>query len=425
MATRLRWRLGVWLVGLAGCGDAGEGLGDAAAAEVGADAGVDAGRDASGDAGVDAGRDASGDAGVDAGRDASADAGVDAGRDASADAGVDAAMPAAGVAPRGLVAGEELLRVGATPVALSGAAPRVFRIDASPRSHWYFLLRFAPERAQVVLAVDRFDGARAAPLGQTDAGRGLRTLSVFDPSGPRTFWVRVLPGAGLSSATLTLTETPFADGSRCVDDCARLLQMPLANDPRRDGYTTDSATVFRYWFGRRDLVMFVRHAGQSMAARGAAPFVPQDFSQWDGATPGADVGALRHASHQRGKDVDLSLYGTDGAAPWRSYCVVRQGSDGRECAPGTVRGFDAAANVPFFADFFATERVTMCFLDRELIGAMRPAARAAMLPSAVAAQFSDGVHLQHWPNHDNHIHVRVSEASSQGAALAYEPFEAP
>jgi hypothetical protein len=33
----------------------------------------------------------------------------------------------------------------------------------------------------------------------------------------------------------------------------------------------------------------------------------------------------------------------------------------------------------------------------------------------------DGVHLQHWPNHDNHLHVRVAES----AMFAAEAFEAP
>jgi hypothetical protein len=87
--------------------------------------------------------------------------------------------------------------------------------------------------------------------------------------------------------------------------------------------------------------------------------------------------------------------------------------------------FDAATNALMFAAYFATSRVTMCFLDRELIARVTPAAQSLGFAPAVAAQFRDGVHLQHWPNHDNHIHIRVSEGPSTGAAFVVEGFEPP
>jgi hypothetical protein len=175
------------------------------------------------------------------------------------------------------------------------------------------------------------------------------------------------------------------------------------------------------------MVMFVRAAGHAMVAQGRNPFVPEDLSQWDGMTPGTDRGAPRHASHQRGKDVDVSLYGSDGEASWRSHCTTRATSDGRECTPGTLSNYDARANAALIGTFFATGRVTMCFLDRELIAPTRAAVPGAvgagLVPSSVAALYSDGTHLQHWPNHDNHVHVRVSEAAD--GAIVFEPFEAP
>ncbi len=344
---------------------------------------------------------------------------------APADVAPDRPDAPGGTAPRGAVAGEINARDGSNAVAVPAGQERVYRVDALPSEHVQFFLRFAPAGAAAVLQVDRWDGVRPVELGRTDAGGGLRALAAFDPSGPRTFWARVRTTASLTNATLTVTRTPFADGARCASDCARLLQLPLANDPAVDGYTTDGATVFRYQFGRRDLLMHVRHAGQLMARAGHAPFIPQDLSQWDGMTPGTDSGNLRHSSHQRGKDVDISLYGADGRAPWRSYCTARPADGGRECTPGTARGLDAAANVRMFADHFATGRVTMCFLDRELIALVQPAARAAALPADVRAMFGDGTHLQHWPNHDNHIHIRVSEGPTAGAGFVYEPFEPP
>jgi murein endopeptidase len=149
----------------------------------------------------------------------------------------------------------------------------------------------------------------------------------------------------------------------------------------------------------------------------------EDLSQWDGQTPGTDTGSLRHASHQRGKDVDLSLYGLDRRTVWRSFCTVQRTAEGRECVAGTARDLDALANVQYFAQYFATSRVTVSFLDRELIALVRPAARTAGLLPSVLSQFNDGVHLQHWPNHDNHIHVRVSEAAP--GALEWDAFAPP
>jgi len=163
-------------------------------------------------------------------------------------------------------------------------------------------------------------------------------------------------------------------------------------------------------------VMFLRHAGQSMSDLGKAPFHPEDLSQWDGQSPGTDDGVVRHLSHQRGKDVDVSLYGLDGDAPWRSYCQTRVVTDGYECVPGTVQGFDADINALLIAAFFESGRVTMCFLDQELIAAVQPAAAraaaAGTLDPALLPLYSDGSHLQHWPNHHDHVHVRVSEEAT-------------
>jgi hypothetical protein len=69
----------------------------------------------------------------------------------------------------------------------------------------------------------------------------------------------------------------------------------------------------------------------------------------------------------------------------------------------------------------------MCFLDRALIAVTRSALdqalREGLVDGALRGLYGDGVHLQHWPNHDNHIHLRVSEAAP--GAVVFEPFEAP
>ncbi len=374
------------------------------------------------------------------------DLGVDAGRvemDAAAmpdvrlvDAGaVDAGLPPVdappprptGVAPADAVPGAGVARDGAQTLSVAANTDVLLRFDAAPTEHVALRLDFTPTAAGVVLSVDRWDGARPVELWRTDGGTGLRVLAVFDPRGRRSFWARVRSPTALGTARLTVTRTPFADGATCPGDCARLMQLPVRIDRAEDGYDHTPSTVMRYQFGRRDLVMFVRWAGRQMAAQGRSYFVPEDFSQWDGDIPGRDRGALRHASHQRGKDVDLSLYGTDGLAPWRSYCTTRNDGSGRECVPGTVRGYDGVANAAFFAPFFATGRVTMSFLDRELLAATRTsldrAVSLGLVPPSTRSYYTNGVGIQHWPNHDNHIHLRVSESAP--GALVYEPFAPP
>jgi len=338
----------------------------------------------------------------------------------------DAAQPPPGIAPPEVrpeaIPGQD----GPNPVEVPDGDTLVVRVDTLPGQHVAFDLRFPSGTAGVLLHVDRWDGETAVPLEVTDGGDGIRVLAVLDQDGPRTFWVRIEADQAITGATLTITRTPFEDGNQCPADCAHLLQLPIPNDPARDGYRIDGAT-FRYQFGRRDLLMFIRHAGQHVLAKGMVPYKVADISQWDGETPGTDRGAPRHASHQRGKDVDLSLYGSDGTSSFRSYCTTVNNGDGRECVTGTLTGYDGHANALMFSSFYATGRMTYGFLDAELIGATIPGAERGVddgdIDAALLPLYSDGRHLDHWPNHDNHIHVRVSEA--EGAAFAPEPFTAP
>lgn len=311
-------------------------------------------------------------------------------------------------------------------VSIAAKGETIFRVETRPGEHVHFMLTFDPPKQPVVMEVERWMGDARKALGETDGGGGLRTLAVFDGDDAATFWVRITstePFVG----KLTVTRTPFADGVKCASDCARLLQLPLPNDPSVDGYATDGGTVFRYQFGRRDMVMLLRSAGRRMIAMGKPPFYPYDLSQWNGETPGVDVGSPRHASHQRGKDVDVSLYGADGKAHWRSFCTTTSVSGGRECVNGTAKGLDARSTAREFAGFFEGDIVTMMFLDQELIELVRPAAPPlasdAVIESRLVPLYSDGTHLQHWPNHDNHVHVRVSEAAK--SVIGIEPIEPP
>jgi hypothetical protein len=247
---------------------------------------------------------------------------------------------------------------------------------------------------------------------------------VRDAEASRSFWVRVASTTSLTSAALKVTRTPFAEGIKCVSDCAKLLQLPLPNDKTVDGYGVTTAPA-RYQFGRRDLVMFIRNVGREMARTGHSAFEIADVSQWNGETPGADVGALRHLSHQRGKDVDISLYGLDKKSTWRSYCTTEATSGGTTCKKGTATNFDAYANAWFFGEFYASDRVTYMFLDQVLIDEVKPQVAQVIkdghVSAAYAAFYTDGKHLDHWPNHPNHVHVRVSEDASPTKSLLAEP----
>jgi hypothetical protein len=332
------------------------------------------------------------------------------------DASPPADVPPASVYP--------VLANGANVVSVAAGTEAVFELATVPGEHASVQLTFTGGASDVELVVVR-DGDE---LGSDNDGAGLRTLAVLDQRAAAKFLVKVVAGENVSG-TITLVRTAFQDGATCTADCARLIQLPLPNDPMVDGYDVQWA-IKRYQFGRRDLIMFTREAAKQRAAAGKQPFLPADFSAWDGRTPGLDVNAPRHVSHQRGKDVDLSLYGKDGKAPWRSYCSTTVTSDGRICQDGTVvTNFDAYENARYFAPFMATGRMTHGFLDGELIEKVKPAATQAkndgMIPASVLPLYSDGSHLQHWPNHDNHIHVRVSETAYGARDSAPEPFEAP
>jgi hypothetical protein len=333
-----------------------------------------------------------------------------------------------GVAPAGTIAGEQQADDGDNEVTVAAGDEAVLRLEVGPDEHLGFFLTFEPGIAGVVLELSRWDGAAPEVLAFTDGGSGLRTLAAVDASGPRTFWLRVTADEAFDG-TLEVVRTPYQDAPQCSDDCERLLQLPVRNDPAVDGYDWTPSTIFRYQFGRRDMLMLLRHAAREMALAGRDPILPEDLSQWDGLTPGSDVGAPRHASHQNGKDVDISLYGTDGLSAWRSYCDAVNDGDGRECEPGSVTGFDGRANAEMYAAFLQSGRVTMSFLDGELIPPVQDGAEEAAAEDALSRDllplYTDGVHLQHWPNHDNHIHVRLSEQPYDGSSLVEAPFAAP
>jgi hypothetical protein len=197
---------------------------------------------------------------------------------------------------------------------------------------------------------------------------------------------------------VTAAYTPFRATIDCEDDCDRLLQLPLPNAAEQDGYAMVESAVYRRQYGRRDALMAVRRAGRAVASHGIQPFTIEDLSNADGSKPPG------HASHTDGKDVDLSVYDASGAAVWHPLC----NEVGNECIPGTSYGMDVEAMAVKIGGMLDSGRVTHVFLDHEFHANLFAATDALVDTGILPSWHSNAMRavVQHWPNHNNHIHVR-------------------
>ena len=317
--------------------------------------------------------------------------GLDVDSDCSSDDPVDI------IAPPGALAGEQPGYDGDNAIGLGDTAwGPALRFDVPAQTHVGFKLTFAPSSADVDMQVLQWTGNSAQQMATTNGGSGERVLAVLDPGANRTYWVRAR--GAVTSASLHAEVTPFQEGAQCQSDCDRMLQLPLANDPLIDGYDSADYVVYRYQFGRRDVLMSLRHAGRVVAASGVQAFTVQDLSKEDGSKPPG------HASHTFGKDVDISVYDAQGHPVW--YPLCDEIND--ECIPGTDKGFHGEAMARKIAPMLESSRVTHIFLDAEFHMTLFAAAEGLVdngeMAPALLPYMEDVV--QHWPNHNNHIHVR-------------------
>jgi hypothetical protein len=283
------------------------------------------------------------------------------------------------------------------------------------------------------MLVSKCAGPNVVQLGVDTSGLGRRMLAIFDPDVPTLHVIELSTSDDVVVGTLRIARTTFRDAAECSDDCDRLLQFPLPNDVIVDGYHMANHALFRYQFGRRDALMLTRYAFRKMRKAGYGPAIVLDLSQWDGKTPGTDVGKPRHHSHKRGIDIDVSLYDNAAVARLRPFCDTKaarlrnkefeliysandaelSASDQLVCEAGRVHDFNAYAVGKMLGLLFQTGRLKVCFLDQQLILAVKAAARLLLrdgaINSDVAGLISDGTHLQKWPNHVDHVHVRFLE----------------
>ena len=330
---------------------------------------------------------------------------------------------------------------GELPIVVPAGGMTSVSFKSDPQQHVGLVLLFDEPDAPITMSVSRTESGSEKLLGADKSGLGRRMLSVFDPGDPREYLVDISTTGARVSCVLSIIRTNFADASTCNSDCGRLLQLPLPSNQLIDGYRPTTNTLFRYQFGRRDLIMFVRHVAHTMRQAGYGLVIPLDLSQWDGDTPGMDVGKPRHHSHKRGRDVDLSLFDNSATARLRAYCDTMPSPEkGLEpspgeyiysrkvrsdasssgqlvCRSGRVHDFNAYAIAQMLGLFFETRAVTLSFLDHELLLLVKEAAqltlRDGLITPKIAALFADGIHLQHWPNHIDHIHIRVRETGKQ------------
>jgi hypothetical protein len=306
------------------------------------------------------------------------------------------------IAPAGAVAGETLGNVGDNAISLgAGDWGPALRYDLSAGNHLAFELAFSPGSAAVDMQVLMWTGSQVEEMAVTNGGSGERVLSVLDADHNRTYWVRAL--GSVSSATLHAETTPFQEGPQCFGDCDRLLQLPLANDPAVEGYDSADYVVYRYQYGRRDVLMSLRHAGRTVVAAGVKPFTVQDLSKADGTQPPG------HASHTYGKDVDLSVYDANGDPVWYPLCD----EVANECIAGTDSGFNGEAMARKIAPMLESGRVTHIFLDAEFHATLFDAAETLVQNGQMAPGLLPTMQdvVQHWPNHNNHIHVRYETSA--------------
>lgn len=200
--------------------------------------------------------------------------------------------------------------------------------------------------------------------------------------------------AGYQGATndyaISVSTTPWIDAAVCTTafgaaECEgrpggmmRLVQFPF---PDPDDVSLGDAYRFltpaNYRWGRRELVMLIRHALRRTRAQfpGTKPLGIADISQRNGMTPGNDIGILRHpeSSHDQGGNVDLAYFTTlarDGLVPYNDghvICDAAGGSnDGSFCTAGaaTSHVVDLQRQVYFLAQLFDHPRIRVIGVDR-------------------------------------------------------------
>lgn len=322
--------------------------------------------------------------------------------------------PGFGLAPPGAMEGELDAEL-AGDIVLTDAWSAPYRVDARPAEHVTFRLDFTPTSADVRWELYRYDGREPVRLAQNGAPdlmewEGFRAVAALDQAGSRTYWIRFRRADGGSAdAVLAIERVPFTDAAVCADDCARLMVLPQPNDAS-DGYGVPGHTIYTWQYGRRDLLMAIRHGGRRMASIGAARFTVKDLSRWDGEVWSA------HSTHDDGLHADISLIDASGTPVWRALCTASSSST---CVAGTVSDFGARHMARMIDAFFDSERVIWVLLDREYHAPLLEAVDALIAEGEIAPERRELFDattpecagrpcVRHVVSHHHHVHIAVA-----------------
>ncbi|HEY4243139.1 MAG TPA: penicillin-insensitive murein endopeptidase [Kofleriaceae bacterium] len=233
----------------------------------------------------------------------------------------------------------------------------------------------------------------------------------------------------LALGVLALTAAPAAaHAKRRTAKHARIQERPRARDEKPERVVRPKATgqsVGAPWRGRlQHPVEFpagdgyvIRRPWRSFGTQETVDLVGRVVRETLDELPDVHVLAIgdisaehggaisEHHSHQSGRDADIGLFYNEKPRGYPEN-FVRATEDNLDCA----------ATFTLLDNFVATKHVQMIFLDFEVQGILYRWAldhgisqahldRVFQYPHGRGS--SDGI-VRHWPNHDNHMHVRFN-----------------
>ncbi|CAN5696779.1 hypothetical protein BH11MYX2_BH11MYX2_37100 [soil metagenome] len=211
--------------------------------------------------------------------------------------------------------------------------------------------------------------------------------------------------------------------------CAELVEIPV----RGYGYLdqrleTELSSVSSTSYARRDLAMLVRYAAGKVArdtgswqTGNGGDLVLGDASESDGATPGTQLGRIRHPlhSHEGGFDIDIAYYQRgrpDNAL--RPVCRHHDpdGPDAYRCL-GPAKHLDAWRTAVLVGAFLESPRIRVIGMDARVADRVVPVlevlCRSQLVPPA-ACERRDRLAFEHhdmhkgwFISHHNHLHVSL------------------
>jgi murein endopeptidase len=272
---------------------------------------------------------------------------------------------------------------------------------------------FGPRPGAAVAAPARYAAAKDAPPPVSYAAAQLpiqyqgplsKPVPALQQYSAPSFYQRAV---GAYEASTAYVSSSLDAAGRYVTGVARGVQNRFYSGIEMIqgyGYTFIHAGRSTNW-GTKPLVDGLRKIAAYMRGGGRAEtdLAIGDISSVNGGQLGG------HASHQRGRDVDIGFYMTDESGKPATVPGFVRFTGGRDGLTGYAGGkavrFDAQRNWFLVQAILANDdpafRPTNIFIDNHLKNAILAAAGPS--PERARAQAL----MSYWPGHDNHLHLRV------------------